>query len=51
MTKEEKIDKIMEMNKEMFLINQDSIKDEELDKLYMQTKLALESLKELKGIK
>lgn len=51
MTKEEKIDKIFAMNKEMFLLQQDQIKDEDLDKLYMQTKLALESLKELKGIK
>lgn len=51
MTKEEKIDKVMEMQKEMFLLQLDKIKDEELDKLYMQTKLALESLKELKNRK
>lgn len=48
MTKEEKIEKIMEMQKEMFLLNLETIKDEDLDKLYTQTKLALESLKELK---
>jgi len=51
MTKEEKIDKIINIDKEIFLLQQDQIKDEDLDKLYMQTKLALESLKELKGIK
>ena len=51
MTREEKIDKIFEMNKEMFLLNPEAFTDEDLDKLYMQTKMALESLKELKGIK
>lgn len=49
MSKEEKLNKIIEMSKEMLLLTLDSIEDSELDKLYVQTKLSLEAFKELKG--
>lgn len=49
MSKEEKINKIFEMSKELMELQIEEISDKEIDKLYMQTKFALETLKELKG--
>ena len=48
MTKEEKIDKILEMTKEICSLN--DINEKELDDLYIQTKLILQALKELNGV-
>lgn len=43
MSREEKIDKIIEMSKEIvYLLD---ISDEEIDKMYIQTKIMLEILK------
>ena len=47
MTKIEKLNKIVEMSKEMILLQGDNFSDDEVDKLYIQTKLALETYKEL----
>lgn len=47
MTKIEKLNKIVEMSKEMILLQGDKFSDDEVDKLYIQTKLALEAYKEL----
>lgn len=47
MTKIEKLNKIVEMSKEMILLQGDNFSDAEVDKLYIQTKLALEAYKEL----
>lgn len=49
MSKEEKIDKILEMSKELMILKLDSISNEDLDKLYIETKLVLETFKELEG--
>lgn len=48
MTIEEKIDKILEMTKEIINLL-DSIDEKEVDKLYIETKLTLQAMKELKG--
>lgn len=48
MTIEEKIDKILEMTKEIINLL-DNIDEKEVDKLYIETKLTLEAMKELKG--
>lgn len=50
MTIEEKIDKILEMTKELINLL-DDIDEKEVDKLYIQTKLTLQAMKELKGEK
>ena len=49
MTKEEKIEKILLMMKELYTLTSKDIEDEELDKLYYATKFALETEKELRG--
>lgn len=49
MSKEEKINKILEMTKE--LIGYLNAKDEDIDNLYVQTKLILETYRELNGVK
>lgn len=49
MNREEKINKILEMTKEMFILAKYEYDEEELDKLYLQTKIALETFKELYG--
>lgn len=49
MTKQEKLDKILEMTKEIIQLKMDILTDEEIDKIYIQTKFMLETLKELKG--
>ena len=49
MTKEEKVNKIIEMSKELMMLQLDDISDRELDQLYSQTKFALQTAKELKG--
>lgn len=49
MTKEEKLNKILEMSKELIELKLDDISDREIDQLYVQTKFALETLKELRG--
>lgn len=49
MSKKEKINRILEMCKEMYELQTENINENELDKLYFQTKIALETLKELKG--
>lgn len=49
MTREEKIDKILEMTKELIILMGDEITEESLDKLYIETKIMLEARKELKG--
>ena len=50
MSREEKLNKIIEMTKEMIEIIGDDIKDKEIDQLYFQTKFALETYKEMYGI-
>ena len=49
MSREEKLNKILEMTKEIFNIylEEDYIEEKDIDKLYINTKLMLESLKEL----
>lgn len=47
MTREEKIEKIFEMTKEIIILQKGSITDEELDKLFIQTRIILETYKEL----
>lgn len=49
MTKEEKLDKILEMSKEIMLLKTDQITDKDIDELYIQTKIMLEAIKELEG--
>lgn len=51
MTKEEKINKILEMIKELYLLNCEELEDKDLEKLYFETKFTLETEKELRGIK
>lgn len=51
MSKEEKINKIIEMQKELFLLNKDELSDKEIDDLYVKVKFALETMKELIGKK
>ena len=49
MSREEKLNKILEMTKEIFNIylEEDYIEEKDIDKLYISTKLMLEILKEL----
>ena len=49
MSREEKLNKILEMTKEIFNIylEEDYIEEKDIDKLYIKTKLMLETLKEL----
>ena len=47
MSKEEKINKILEMTKELLHLMINELKEEELDKMYVYTKLMLEARKEL----
>ena len=49
MNREEKLDKILEMTKEIFNIylDEELFDEKEIDKLYITTKILLESLKEL----
>ncbi len=49
MSREEKLKAIMEMSLEIALLTDAT--DEEIDKLYIQTKVSLSAVKELKGIK
>ena len=48
MSREEKLNKILEMTKEIFNIylEEDYIEEKDIDKLYIKTKLMLETLKE-----
>lgn len=49
MNREEKLNKVLEMTKEIFdiYLKEEYIEEKEIDKLYIRTKLMLESLKEL----
>lgn len=49
MSREEKIEKLLEMTKEIIILQKDNLTDEELDKLYIQTRIMLETYKELEG--
>lgn len=49
MSKEEKIDKILEMTKELMILMINELTDDSLDELYINTKIMLEARKELKG--
>ena len=49
MTREEKIEKLLEMTKEIIILQKDNLTDEELDKLFIQTRILLETYKELEG--
>ncbi len=49
MSKEEKINKILEMTKELLFLMIKNIKEEELDKMFLDTRLMLETYKELNG--
>lgn len=49
MNKEEKINKILEMTKELMNLMINEMTEESLDKLYINTKIMLEARKELKG--
>lgn len=51
MNREDKLNKVLEMTKEILNIYLESqyIQEKDIDKLYISTKLMLESLKELKG--
>lgn len=49
MNREEKLNKILEMSKEIIKIKNEQISDEEIDEVYIQTKFMLETLQELKG--
>ena len=50
MTKEEKVDKILLMMKELYKLNCEDLEENDLDKLYYEVKFALETEKELRGI-
>ena len=50
MNKEEKIDKILIMIKELYTLNCEDLDEKDLDKLYYEIKFALETEKELRGI-
>lgn len=47
MTREEKLEKILEMSKEIIKLEGDKITDNEIDEIYIKTKFMLETLKEL----
>ena len=49
MSREEKLNKILEMTKEIFdiYLKEEYIEEKDIDKLYINTKIMLESLKEL----
>lgn len=49
MSKEEKIDKILEMTKEIMILMINELKEESLNELYVNTKIMLEARKELEG--
>lgn len=51
MNREEKLNKILEMTKEIFdyYLKEEYIKEKDIDKLYISIKFMLESLKELGG--
>ena len=49
MEKGEKLEKILSMIREMYLLNYADVSEKELDQIYIETKITLESLKELKG--
>lgn len=47
MSREEKMNKILEMSKEIIELMGDSVTDKEIDQLYVQTKFMLETYKEI----
>lgn len=51
MSREEKLNKILEMTKEIFdiFLKEEYIGEKDIDKLFISTKFTLESLKELGG--
>lgn len=49
MSKEEKIDKIIEMTKEICYLIKDHISDSAFDKLFLDTRLMLETYSQLYG--
>lgn len=51
MTKDEKLEKIEEMTKEIIKISYDKISEDEINEIYIKTKFMLETMKELKGEK
>ena len=51
MTKREKLDRIIQMMKEIYEINFENIDEKEVNDLYFKTKFSLETMKELKGDK
>lgn len=48
MTREEKLNKILEMSVEIVKLQNDEISEDEIDDVYIKTKFVLETLKELK---
>ena len=51
MKRDKKLEKIIEMSKEILKIQFDKISDREIDEFYIQTKFMLKKLKELKDDK
>ena len=49
MSREEKLNKILEMSVEIIKLQNDKISDDEIDDVYIKTKFMLETLKELKN--
>ena len=49
MNKDEMINKILEMMKELYEIGKDELNEEELKQTYVRIKFCLETAKELKG--
>ena len=50
MSREEKLNKIVEMTKEIIILMVDKVIDREIDEVYINTKLMLEVYRELKGV-
>lgn len=49
MSKEEKINKILEMTKELMILMIDELNEQSINELYVNTKIMLEARKELVG--
>lgn len=49
MSKEEKIDKILEMTKEICYLIKDQVLDSAFDKMFLDTRLMLETYRQLYG--
>lgn len=49
MTRDEKIEELLNLTRELFRLNEDGIDEIQIDSLIVQTKVALETYKQLRG--